>query len=85
MDRADIQESRRFLSSDKSAFYTFLSKKITNLNILQVKIGKRTFTFIAVKTKPCYRLEACKILMYWPILILYQTQSCIKIQDWRKK
>ena len=28
MDRANIQESRRFLSSDKSAFYTFLSKKI---------------------------------------------------------
>ena len=28
MDRAEIQESRRFLSSDKLAIYTFLSKKI---------------------------------------------------------
>ena len=54
MDRANMQESRRFLSSDKSAFYTFLSKNFTNLSNLQLKIGKRTFTFVAVKAKSCY-------------------------------
>jgi len=57
MDRADIQESRRFLSSDKLAFYTFLSKKITNLSNLQLKIGN----FPNVAKLPNFN---CKLLKF---------------------
>ena len=52
MDRADIQESGRFLSSDKSAFYTFLSQKIRNLSNLQLKIGN----FATLLKLPIYML-----------------------------
>ena len=57
MDRADIQESRRFLSPDKSAFYTILSQKITNLSNLQLKIGN----FANVVKLPIFN---CKLLKF---------------------